>query len=468
MRALEHIRRSWRDASLVRRFSLAGGLVMVLQMAAVGSWVADRIAQGVIRQNAALTVHLLESIVSPLGEDLAISDTLTPGPVRALEELLAAPAFRDRIVSFKIWKRDGLVAFATDPALIGRRFPPTPALRAAWAGAIIAEYDDLADAESLGEAALGRPLTEVYSPIHANWSGEVVAVMEFYEDARALAAEIAAARRTSWLVVGGATAVAALLLFGIVGAGSRTIESQRRQLEGQVAELGALARANLDLRMRVQRASAGAAETNEVYLRRIGADLHDGPAQLLSLAMLRLDGIETEPDPARREARIAELREALRTAMAEIRNISRGLSLPELRGRGLGEVIRRAADAHAALTGAEVTLDLPEEDPAMPHSALIAVYRFVQEGLSNATRHAGGAGLRVAAALAPGGLIEIAVSDAGPGFDPAAPPRPGGLGLRGLAERIESLGGSFAIDSRPGAGTTLRLGLRITEEPALA
>lgn len=473
MASISHLAARWRRASLFARFALAGGVVLIANMLVTGSWVAERIAEGVLRQSAINSARFVESILAPLSQDLEETDMLSPGATRALEEVVAAAPLAGRVVSLKIWKKGGLVAFATEPSLIGTRFDPSPELRAAWQGLVAVELDGLGDAESAYEATLGEPLAEIYAPVRAVWSGEVIAVIEFYERATTLSAELAAARRTSWLVVAGATLATGALLAGIVGSGSRTIGRQRALLERQIDELGRLATANRDLRVKVQRASAGAAETSERYLGRIGADLHDGPAQLLSLAALRLDSLEGADRPEARAAEIADLRRAVAAAMSEIRNISRGLSLPELQGQTLGSVIRRAVDIHVALTRTEVALDLPADDPVLPRPQTISVYRFVQEGLSNATRHAGGAGMAVRASTGPGRRVSVCVSDDGPGLPPdlspapVAPGKAAGLGLRGLAERIESLGGDFTVTSRPGGGVTLCLSLAQEEDTDL-
>ena len=91
----------------------------------------------------------------------------------------------------------------------------------------------------------------------------------------------------------------------------------------------------------------------------------------------------------------------------------------------------------------------------------ITLYRLVQEALTNAYRHAGGKGQRVVVQC-DGRDLKVAVMDAGPGFD-------GGqegdsaehLGLVGMRERVESLGGQFAIESTPGSGTTVRAHLAL-------
>jgi signal transduction histidine kinase len=147
--------------------------------------------------------------------------------------------------------------------------------------------------------------------------------------------------------------------------------------------------------------------------------------------------------------------------MAEIRAISRGLSLPDLERLGLREVVQRALDAHPGQDGRPVLDYVGPEAPALGLSARLCVYRFLQEGLSNAARHAGGAPatveVRVGAAA-----VTARVRDEGPGFDPAAVPtvRPdGGEGLAGLRDRAESIGGVLEVDSAPGAPTVLTLTL---------
>jgi signal transduction histidine kinase len=95
----------------------------------------------------------------------------------------------------------------------------------------------------------------------------------------------------------------------------------------------------------------------------------------------------------------------------------------------------------------------------LPKSLRICVYRFVQEGLNNAWRHAGAVAARVYAEVTENVLL-LAVEDDGPGLA-VAPEHRGGLGLSGLQERVESLGGEFRIEGRPGAGVriSLRIGL---------
>ena len=107
----------------------------------------------------------------------------------------------------------------------------------------------------------------------------------------------------------------------------------------------------------------------------------------------------------------------------------------------------------------ELRYDGPS-DPPLDASARICLYRFLQETLSNAARHAPGAPVHVAV-TARRDAVTARVRDEGPGFDPTAIVlRPdGGEGLAGLRDRAESIGGDLDIDAQPGKGTTLVLRL---------
>ncbi len=349
-------RRPWSELPLVLRFLAAGGMVMLAAMLLIGVWITARIEQSVVDNTASAAALYLESFVSPLSQELASSDTLSDPAMRALREVFSSTGMGERIVSFKIWKPGGLVVHASDPAIIGNRFPPSEELQAAWRGQVSGSFSDLDDAESAAEAVLGLPLLEVYSPIHEVWSGEIIAVAEFYEVATELEQDLADARRTSWLLVAAVFTVSGLMLLGIVRSGGRTIDRQRAMLQAQIAESREIAAQNADLRRRAIGATARATAQTEASLRRASADLHDGPAQLIALAAMRLESVVPDTEPGRQEA--AALRDALQSALTEIRTISRGLSLPDLGGLPLADVARRAVEAHQRQTESAGPADL--------------------------------------------------------------------------------------------------------------
>lgn len=446
---------------LHRRFALVGSLVTFIGMLVIGNLVSGRIETGVVRNSAISSAVYMESFVAPLSQELAGSEMLSPETIDRMRSLLEQPPLTERIISVKIWKRGGLLAFSSDPDLIGQTLEPGDDMKRAWAGDLAASFDELDDQEDERERDTGVPLLEVYNPIHSIHTGEVIAVAEFYLDASELQADLRAAYLSSWATVAAVTAATFAALFGIVRAGSRTIDRQKRELTDRLDQLTRISAQNQALRQRVQAASRSASETNERYMRRISAELHDGPAQALALASLRLDSLmqrALEPADARE---VAELSATLDEALRDVRDLCRGLTLPELDGRSIADTLDLAVRAHERRTGGTVARevgDCPRLRAPAPHPTLICLYRFVQEGLMNAFRHAGGRGQAVGCRLEDDRLV-VTVADQGPGLAAEGAGQGHGLGLPGLRQRIESIGGDFAVDAVPGGGTRLTMSL---------
>lgn len=456
--------RRWGRLSLALQFFIASGVGLLAAMLLVGLWVTSQIRDGVMRNSAATTALYVDSVIAPLLPDMRKSRELSDTVKRALDETLGQGALGKRLVSFKLWRRDGMILYADDAELIGKTFPPNHNLISAFAGNVMAEYNDLDDDPEAGEEkTVNAPLFEIYNPVREPWSGEVVAVSEFYEIADDFQETLNAALWSTWLVVAGATAAALALLSGIVFRGSRTIETQRTALEAKVTELQSALSQNSSLRQRVQRASRRATAINERYLRRIGADLHDGPAQLVALAALRMDSpllLDPAASSELREAEISGIHKTLGEAMREIRGICNGLVLPQIETQAVVDILALAVKEHERRTSSKVALTLPGRLPELGTSEKISIYRFVQEGLNNAWRHGKGKDQAVRAGMK-GGRLMVEVMDGGPGFDPS---RSEGLGLAGLRERIESIGGQFETLSGP-QGTRLVITLSVEEQP---
>jgi two-component system sensor histidine kinase UhpB len=141
--------------------------------------------------------------------------------------------------------------------------------------------------------------------------------------------------------------------------------------------------------------------------------------------------------------------------MEELLRLARELRPSALDDLGLGAALRTKLDEFARHTGTRVErrLDQAAIDRLGPDEQLV-VYRVVQEGLSNVTRHAGAERVRVEIACHTGGTLTRVVDD-GLGFDPAQ--ASAGLGLTGMRERAALAGGRLEVRSSPGAGTTIEL-----------
>jgi signal transduction histidine kinase len=303
-----------------------------------------------------------------------------------------------------------------------------------------------------------QSLLELYVPVR-NSENQVVAVVEFCLDANRIRLELIQTERGAWGVTAAVFAVMITGLWVIFLSAGTVIDSQRRSLISKVTQLSHLLKQNHDLQQRVSRASRQAAEENERFLLSIGADLHDGPAQAIGYALLRLDAL-APATRASHESHVASdfesVRRALTDAMTEIRDICSGLSMPEIQRLSLGEALDGVIRRHEQRTHTMVQWKIPNDLPLnTSHFTKLSLCRFVQEGLNNAFRHAEGRMQRVDA-WSDGAFYFVEVEDGGFGIN-ATPSASRGLqlGLNGLKNRIESWGGAITVTSPPGLGTRL-------------
>ena len=443
---------------------VVGALVVALGAIIIGVWVSRQIENGVTRNAAITTALYVDSFMSPLTTELENSDTLSVGPLRALDEVFKDGPLKDRLYSVKIWRQDGTIVYSPDYELIGRKFRQTKELIAASNGEVSASFDSLDDEEDAKEREADLPLLEIYSPIRAPWSGKIIAIAEFYEDGSELKRTLADARLKSWLVVAAVMAGVAASLITFVFRASRTIDDQQAALREQLNEVGLRSEQNQNLRERLQRASERVTELNERFLKRISSELHDGPAQLLSFASLRLGEARKISLKSRRDEELVLIEETLVDAMRDIRNVCKGLSLPDIDKLSFQETVRRAAKTVSDRTKHRVELDMTEESVIVGTSTKICAFRFVQEALNNSFKHAPGSESRVRCEIKDpdGRRLELSVEDTGPGFKlDSLTFKTDRLGLGGLKDRIHSIGGDLAIESSPGNGTCLTMSVQI-------
>jgi signal transduction histidine kinase len=196
-------------------------------------------------------------------------------------------------------------------------------------------------------------------------------------------------------------------------------------------------------RVRLLRKWLGAQEEER---RRVGQALHDEVGGILTGALLALRLAEKDP------GQLEELRRVLGQALEEVRRLSRELRPAALDDLGLERALERHLREFTARTGLRLHTRL--DPPSLDRSAQIALFRIVQEALTNVARHARARSVSVR--LEPeGSWLVLEVHDDGQGFDPARVR--GSLGLAGMRERAEQLAGRFRLDTAPGRGTRIRV-----------
>ena len=192
--------------------------------------------------------------------------------------------------------------------------------------------------------------------------------------------------------------------------------------------------------------------------RRIALELHDGVGQVLAALTLTLDAAN---DDARKSTRpVAAARGLADTALAEVRHLAHRMRPARLEERGLTAAIRDLAGQSGFPVRVHVDAKV-DVDPALDPNETVGVYRIVQEALANAARHSGAPVANVWIGSDDGHLTVI-VADEGVGFNPAATADPG-IGLAGMYERAELLGGRLSIQSAAGRGTRVSLDLPTRE-----
>jgi hypothetical protein len=191
----------WKRQSLAVQFMQAGGLVSLAAMVIVGISVTSLIEAVVTRNSAATTALYVDSVIAPLLPDMQKSEVLGDPVTHALDETLGQGALGDRLLSFRLWRRDGTILYSKDKRQAGKRFGPSADLQAAFGGKMVAEFNQVDDVESKAERGSGQPLLEIYNPVLQPWSGDVVAVSEFYEIATDFQSNLRQALFWSWLAV---------------------------------------------------------------------------------------------------------------------------------------------------------------------------------------------------------------------------------------------------------------------------
>ena len=455
--------------SLARQYLLVSFLILFCGMLIIGAWVGRQIEIGVMNRTAAITALYVDSLVSHHLQYLVDTNNPDLSHDAELDALLTTTPLGERIVAFKVWGNDGRILYSANPALIGLQFPIEGGLEKAFNGDVYTEISDLSREENLFEQQEWPQLIETYTPVRIEGEGKVVAVIEFYQTMDELKDEIHAAQQRSWVVVGVSTVVIYLSLAGLVSRASNTILSQQNELQEKVTQLTGLLELNKQLHSRVSRAANRTTTLNERFLRRIAADLHDGPGQDLALALLRIDELAdvcatcTAFLVKRKAANddFSTIRSALQSALTDMRAILAGLRLPEIGQLSITETVERAVRDYERKTSAAVNLTVSDVPVDAPLSVKITLYRILQESLANGFRHADGASQRVSITAKDHQLI-VEISDDGPGFNKRDVLPDEHLGLIGMRERVEILAGTFEVKSAQNNGTLIRASLPLT------
>ena len=220
-------------------------------------------------------------------------------------------------------------------------------------------------------------------------------------------------------------------------------------------------------RNRLQQLLGRLIRAQEDERKRLSLDLHDSPVQWLTSCVYRLEatlGFYARGDHDRAGEELAKIEGVLDTTLRELRNTAAALHPPELEKVGLARALARHANVFEKDTGIKCDFEQIGPVPRLETPAELAVYRVVQEALSNVRKHSRATCASIQIGLKSGAVV-ASIRDDGLGFDPDDCRGVGSsnLGIAGMEERARMLGGGLSIQSVQRAGSQVVLSIPLTQ-----
>ncbi len=196
-----------------------------------------------------------------------------------------------------------------------------------------------------------------------------------------------------------------------------------------------------------------AVQAQEVERRRLARELHDETGQALTSILLGLAAVERSESAEAAHAAAAALRELVVETLQNVRRLAVELRPSALDDFGLEPALRRLGQTVREGGALDVQVEARLGGQRLPADVETALYRIVQEALTNVVKHAEAKHVSIVLTRKQASVL-VMIEDDGRGFDPAQPSVVG-LGLQGMRERVELLDGSFQVEAAPRTGTTL-------------
>jgi two-component system, NarL family, sensor histidine kinase UhpB len=235
-----------------------------------------------------------------------------------------------------------------------------------------------------------------------------------------------------------------------------------REMERLTATFNTMLESGDQYRQRLRDIASHALRAQEEERRRIARELHDGTAQTLAALRVRLRVARSLEDTGAQAQLLERISADLGEATEELRRIAQGLRPPALDMLGLAPAIESYARGIGETTGLAVQAELLPVEGLLTPEAELALYRIVQEALSNVARHAQAGTVRVRLSRGDRAVTAL-IEDDGRGFGVTAEMTNGGLGLSGMQERAAYVGGAVDIESEPGRGARVRATIPVME-----
>ena len=432
------------------------GLAVMLAIGLGAAFASRRVAQSqALDDSERMTVRLAALVMTPslpgyLQRDPAAVDELQ----RAIENRMSD----GYLTEVTVWSAEGEVLFSNRTQDVGNVADPIPPeVDDAIAGRTTSAFeDDPPEADGTGaapaQAADPGPsrYVEVYTPL-AIAGYPPMAFEAYYDYQRVEDVADKLLRQTLPLVLGPLLVLQAIQIPVAVSLARRL-----RRHENERARL-------------LERALS----SSDAERVRFAADLHDGPIQDLAGIGYALGAVAPSVDP-KHAPLMARVQEALQRSVQNLRTLMTDLYPPDLQDGNLVEALGGLAD-NVRAEGLTVDAQLADV-PELSDEQGTALYRVVRESLANVVKHAHASSVTISLARVEpdaadpyrGGRVRLVVADDGVGVDPSRLDRraEGHLGLRLLADRVESLGGQLVVATGPERGTSVEVELPLSTPSA--
>jgi signal transduction histidine kinase len=210
----------------------------------------------------------------------------------------------------------------------------------------------------------------------------------------------------------------------------------------------------VDLSQRIAReALRRIVDAQELERRRLARELHDETGQALSSILLGLKALDEKVETDDARSAVSNVRELVVATLQDVRRLAIELRPKVLDDFGLVPALERLTETFGAQTGIGVRFESGLAGDRLPADVETALYRIVQESLTNIVKHSRARNISIVL-VRKAGAVAAVIEDDGQGFDPTAG-REGGFGLEGMRERVGLLDGRLQIESTEGSGTTL-------------
>lgn len=273
-------------------------------------------------------------------------------------------------------------------------------------------------------------------PVWFEWSNHVLSLFAVW----APVAFVHQRRHTEWLL-------------------KQVNEKLEQRVEERTADLAASREAVEQNEEQLHTLTGRILTAQEEERRRIAQDLHDDVNQRLALLMLDVQGIDRRLDPSAAEVQhsVRSVLKGLEELSDDVRYMAYRFHPSILDDLGLKAALQRLLDDFSSRAGVKTLFVHQPFDHTLEKTAATALYRVVQECLSNISRHAKATRVEVEVTVEEEGMV-VMVRDDGMGFDQGALQRTaGGLGLLNMRERLLAVQGSCEVESMPGKGTTVSM-----------